>query len=120
VLGGLEFYLLVLGDSMGDCFFDAWFSDLFREGALSLRSCSMIPLVLNTPERSSSSGVPTGDFSEHVPIKWLECECAVFFSKYGVPGQCVLGREGLAFEVPIRGLWCDVARKVGASSSFRG
>ena len=96
--------LLDFGDSMGDCFFDAWFSDLFREGALSLHSRSMIPLVLSTPERSSSSGVPTGDFSEHAPIEWPRCKCAMLFSEYGVPGQCVPGQEGLAFEVPIRGL----------------
>ena len=68
MLGGLEFCLLGFGDSMGDWFFDARFSDLFREGALSLRSRSMIPLVLNILERSSSSGVPTGVFSGHVPI----------------------------------------------------
>jgi len=61
-----------------------------------------------------------GWISEHVPIEWLVCECTMLFSEYGVPGQCVPGREGLAFEMPIRGLWCDVARKVGASSSFRG
>ena len=113
VRGGLEFCLLGFGDSMGDCIFDAWLSDLCREGALSLRSRSMIPLVLNTPERSSSSGVPMGVLSGHVPIEWLGCECAIFSSEYVAPGQCVPGGEGLAFEVPIRGLWCDVAREVG-------
>ena len=87
---------------------------------MSLRSRSMIPLVLSTPGRSSSSGVSTGAFSEHLPIEWLECERAVFVSEYGVPGPCVLGREGLAFGVPIWGIWCDVVRKVGASSSFSG
>ena len=87
---------------------------------MSLRSRSMIPLVLNTPGRSSSSGVPTGDFLESLPIEWLECECAVFVSEYGVLGPCVLGREESAFGVPISGLWCDVVRKVGASSSFSG
>ena len=120
MLGGLEFCLLVLGDSMGDCFFDVLFCDLFRDGALSLRSCSMIPLVLNILGRSSSSGVPTGVLPGNVPIEWLGCACAIFSSEYFVLGQCVPGREGSAFEVSIRGLWCDVAREVGASSSFRG
>ena len=120
MLGGLEFCLLVLGDSMGDWFFDVLFCDLFREGALSLRSCSMIPLVLNILGRSSSSGVPTGVLPGNVPIEWLGSACALFSSEYFVLGQCVPGREGSAFEVSIPGLWCDVSREVGASSSFRG
>ena len=67
----------------------------------------MIPLVLNTPGRLSSSGVPTGVFLESClpDQEWLECECAGLVAEYGVPGLCVLGREKSVFGVLISELY---------------
>ena len=79
--------------------------DFFYKGAFNLRSHSVIPLVLNTPGRLSSSGVPTGVFLESCLQEWREWECAGLVAEYGVPGPCVLGREKSVFGVLISELY---------------